>query len=85
MAPMAFGLSGESSARRALGSELAHLRFEHRAERLRLVVAVLRERARLATGPAGVPRGLERAISDLEKATDRSEEGRARRSERIAK
>jgi hypothetical protein len=80
---MVFGPPGESSGWQTFGSELARLRFERRTERLRLVVAVLRERARLATGTAGVPRGLGRTISDLEKAADRSGERRARLSGRI--
>jgi hypothetical protein len=84
---MVFGLSGESSGtrsgRQTLSSELARLRSEHRAERLRLVVAVLRERARLAAGAAGVPRDLERTIAELERGTDRSGERHARPSGRI--
>ena len=84
---MVFEPSGESSGRQSPGSELARLRFEHRAERLRLVVAVLRERTRLATGTAGVPcglqRGLQQAIAGFEKVADRSGERRARLSGRI--
>jgi hypothetical protein len=78
---MLFGPSDESSVRHALAGD--RLRFEHGTERLRLVVAVLRERARLATGAAGVPRGLERTIADIEKATDRSGVRRTRFSRRI--
>lgn len=62
---MAATVPGTPSPTSTLSSELERVRLEHRARRLRLVVAVLREHARLARASGPMPRGLQQAITDF--------------------
>jgi hypothetical protein len=48
-----------------LGGALAVHRLEHRARRLQLVIAVLRERASASSHSGAVPSGLQHAIRDF--------------------
>jgi hypothetical protein len=48
-----------------LGSELERVRLEHRARRLRLMIGLLGERARMCRRAAPAPPALQRAIQDF--------------------
>jgi hypothetical protein len=55
----------DSERQEAAGREFERHRLEHRARRLRLVVAALRERAGEAATSGHVPPPLHRALSDF--------------------
>ena len=62
---MASAPSTDALPNDSLGSELERERLEHRARRLSLVVALLRERASSSSYGGTVPPGLQQAIANF--------------------
>jgi hypothetical protein len=62
---MALDVSPGHVSSGSMRQELERHRLEHRARRLRLVVAALRERVAAAAAHGPVPPGLHRALADF--------------------